>query len=383
MKTVTDVRFRLGYWMSEKKRRKFIHTEFSNMCRSSGIDLVEIDLNQPLEEQGPFSAILHKLTDIIVKAEAVGEIQVETKEMMENKKIIQAIEQYLSVHPEILVIDPIDNVRLLLDRSKTYRLIEESLLAKQGVVFTPAFVELNKMDSVENLSLLKQAGVNFPFICKPSVAHGSRLAHQMSIIFNEKGIETITPPCVAQSFICHNAVLYKLFAVGDKWFQVERPSLKNFYSGDHETIFFDSQNVSKATADSLLNQLDQDDLHHPVHKPSVAIFQEIMATVHKNLGMTLFGVDVVIENSSGKYAIIDINAFPGYDGVPEFYKTLIDYIIEQMNKREIAKCNGSFLASEQEDSGIDTGYSSDEKQNKKCVKLNRRQHPRSCQHSLS
>ena len=51
---------------------------------------------------------------------------------------------------------------------------------------------------------------------------------QMSIIFDEYGLTDVQPPCVAQSFINHNAVLYKVFAIGDRQFIVERPSIKNF-----------------------------------------------------------------------------------------------------------------------------------------------------------
>lgn len=54
---------------------------------------------------------------------------------------------------------------------------------------------------------------------------------QMAIIFSEEDLQDIKPPCVIQSFINHNAVLYKVFVVGDSYTVVERPSLKNFPSG--------------------------------------------------------------------------------------------------------------------------------------------------------
>lgn len=53
----------------------------------------------------------------------------------------------------------------------------------------------------------------------------------MAIIFSEEDLQDIKPPCVIQSFINHNAVLYKVFVVGDSYTVVERPSLKNFPSG--------------------------------------------------------------------------------------------------------------------------------------------------------
>lgn len=52
----------------------------------------------------------------------------------------------------------------------------------------------------------------------------------MAIIFNEEGLNDIQPPCVAQTFHNHNAVLYKVFAIGETHHIVERPSIKNFSS---------------------------------------------------------------------------------------------------------------------------------------------------------
>lgn len=53
----------------------------------------------------------------------------------------------------------------------------------------------------------------------------------MAIIFSEEDLNDVRPPCVIQSFINHNAVLYKVFVVGDSYTVVERPSLKNFPAG--------------------------------------------------------------------------------------------------------------------------------------------------------
>ncbi len=58
-----------------------------------------------------------------------------------------------------------------------------------------------------------------------------RVPLQMAIIFNTEDLKDVKPPCVLQSFINHNAVLYKVFVVGESHTVVERPSLKNFPSG--------------------------------------------------------------------------------------------------------------------------------------------------------
>lgn len=60
---------------------------------------------------------------------------------------------------------------------------------------------------------------------------------QMAIIFNQEGLKAIQPPCVIQSFINHNAVLYKVFVVGESYSVVKRPSLKNFSAGISGKVF--------------------------------------------------------------------------------------------------------------------------------------------------
>ena len=53
----------------------------------------------------------------------------------------------------------------------------------------------------------------------------------MAIIFSEENLRDVEVPCVAQSFLNHNALLYKIFVVGNRQFVVQRPSLKNLYPG--------------------------------------------------------------------------------------------------------------------------------------------------------
>ncbi|XP_059480936.1 inositol-tetrakisphosphate 1-kinase-like isoform X2 [Neocloeon triangulifer] len=340
----------IGYWMSEKKSQKLNWSEFASVCKENGLELVKLDLNEPLEMQGPFTAILHKLTDIIALA-----MQGDAKatRMMEN------IESFLDAHPEVAVIDPLPNVRQLLDRSLSYSVIHSSDLGTIDV-FTPTYVELTSSDVQENIATLSSAGVKFPFVCKPLVAHGSSNAHKMSIIFNEEGVSDCKPPCVAQTFINHNAVLYKIFSVGDDHYVVERPSLKNFYSCDQETIHFDSHDVSKADSTSALSILDPEDSIGDINMPDPEKFARIAEILNKELGMALLGIDVVLENGTNRYAIIDINAYPGYDGYPNFFGSLLSCI-----QKTIADHSSHLAEVSQEgnpdDSGFDTGYSSDEK----------------------
>ena len=82
----------------------------------------------------------------------------------------------------------------------------------------------------------------------------------MMIVFNEEGLSDLKPPCVAMTLIDHNALLYKLFVIGDTFYVHERPSLRNFASearqlAHSQTIFFDSHDVSKTTSSSHLSEV--------------------------------------------------------------------------------------------------------------------------------
>lgn len=278
------------------------------------------------------------------------------------------IEDWISRNPQMVILDPLENVKKLLNRYLSYSVIRESDLF-QSTAFVPAFVELTTTDTAEISQQLKTANVQYPFVCKPSIAHGSKLAHNMSVIFSEKHLSDCKPPCVAQSFVNHNAVLYKIFIVGDYHSVVERPSLKNFRASDRPSIHFDSHNVSKADSRSELTVLDPCDTSNKLIKPDLDKLADIVRSVRKALGMSLLGIDVVIENETGRYAVIDINAYPGYDGFPNFFDALVLLVEDVISSARFCEMDGftrvdTCPRSPQDvdrDSGFDTADSSDER----------------------
>lgn len=259
--------------------------------------------------------------------------------------MINDIELYLSRNPSIIVLDPLPNVRQLLDRYRCYSIIHR-MNTDNIEVFTPSFCEITSNDPEMIKTTLKNANVHFPFICKPIVGHGTK-AHQMSIIFNERCLKDCNPPCVAQSFINHNAILYKIFIVGETIHVCERPSLKNFHASDRDTIFFNSANISKTNSQNELIVLDPEELGGEVVKPELQTLEKIASNLRDAFGMDLIGIDVLIENSTGRYAIIDVNSFPGiifmfilfidlimlfagYDGFPNFLAALLPCIKQKI-----------------------------------------------------
>ena len=50
--------------------------------------------------------------------------------------------------------------------------------------------------------------------------------------------------------------------------------------------------------------------------PSDDVIRELSRSLREALGVSLFGIDVIINNQTGQHAVIDVNAFPGRCGLP-------------------------------------------------------------------
>ncbi|XP_034459802.1 inositol-tetrakisphosphate 1-kinase-like isoform X1 [Hippoglossus hippoglossus] len=346
---------RVGFCLSDKKRRRMNLNAFRDFCGVHGVEVVEIDLTQPLIPQGPFNVIVHKLSDVIVEAEHDSRSQ----------QLLANFQSYVSTHPGTVLLDPLPAMTQLLDRFVSYMIMSKlhnSL--RDWHVCSPPYLEV---PSAADLSTIKQTvmsqGLSFPLICKTRVAHGSlshevkgfikffilqifslfslnicppSLSLQMSLIFSAGHLADIHPPCVLQSFVNHGAVLHKVFVVGDKHFCVERPSLKNFPSGpcDRKTIFFNSHQVSKPECNSNLTALDEQmPCLPPLSSQAVAA---LVRELQVQLGMALFGVDVIINIHTHTLTVIDINIFPGYEGVPQFFSSLLSHIKTVLDKQTSA-----------------------------------------------
>lgn len=326
---------RVGYWLSEKKIKKLNFQAFAELCRKRGIEVVQLNLSRPIEEQGPLDVIIHKLTDVILEAD---------QNDSQSLELVHRFQEYIEAHPETIILDPLPAIRTLLDRSKSYELIRKiEAYMQDGRICSPPFMELTSLCGDDTMRLLEQNGLAFPFICKTRVAHGTN-SHEMAIVFNQEGLNAIQPPCVVQNFINHNAVLYKVFVVGESYTVVERPSLKNFSAGtsDRESIFFNSHNVSKPESSSVLTELDE--IEGVFERPNDEVIRALSRALRQALGVSLFGIDIIINNQTGQHAVIDINAFPGYEGVNEFFTDLLNHITSVLQGQSSAAAAASAAA---------------------------------------
>lgn len=162
---------RVGYWLSEKKVKKLNFQAFAELCRKRGIEVVQLNLSRPIEEQGPLDVIIHKLTDVILEAD---------QNDSQSLELVHRFQEYIDAHPETIVLDPLPAIRTLLDRSKSYELIRKiEAYMKDDRICSPPFMELTSLCGDDTMRLLEQNGLAFPFICKTRVAHGTN-SHEVS-----------------------------------------------------------------------------------------------------------------------------------------------------------------------------------------------------------
>lgn len=119
-------------------------------CSFDYICIFQVDINANLDSQGPFHIFLHKLTDVLAHAESGDHNVCETCQsrifhaqfchfnqnciliilsvyFTKATTIVTRVQEYIHRHPEMIVIDPIENVRNLRNRHKSYEIIQAGM----------------------------------------------------------------------------------------------------------------------------------------------------------------------------------------------------------------------------------------------------------------
>jgi len=337
-----DPKFKIAYWLTDKKKSKLKIDQIEQLLNHDGYQLIRITRPEDFESKGPFSVFFHKVTDLTVNFNISKQRQQQQTDDNLNKisnyntidrdaeNWIEKYEDYIKQYPWTRVLDPLNRIENLLDRNRQYRLVVKRQKDEEDF-FLPNFIELTTKDKEKNIQLLRENNVKYPIVCKPLIAHGCTLAHQMSLVFSEKGLDDIRVPCVAQTFINHSCKLYKLFVLKNQYFIVERPSLKNHEAGDqYPTIHFESHQISKMHSACELNAMSKEtELRLKNRELNREVLDKIVDSMRKCFDLTFFGIDVIIEDETGKYVVIDINNFPAYDGVADFPLLFKSILIEE------------------------------------------------------
>lgn len=137
-------------------------------------------------------------------------------------------------------------------------------------------------------------------------ASGSVDAHIMRLVWKKEEIHQYGFPLYVQEYLNHNATIFKVYCIGKHCHIVTRKSLPNFPKDYRTPIEFDSQEwkfeLPPEYTVSYAATHETPDMDH---------ISSIAQEISKYLGLTLFGFDVITDADTHKYAIIDVNYFPG------------------------------------------------------------------------
>jgi len=182
-------------------------------------------------------------------------------------------------------------------------------------LFVPKYVYTTSLNYCPDLM--------FPLICKPIAAFGSKTTHNMCVVKNYDDLinSGIQLPSLIQSFHEHDEIIFKVYVINNNVYVCIKNSIS--ITNKEETIInFDTSDLKKSRCkyeNNLVTSLVEDLF-------KFVDLEELSKCISRTFGLTLFGYDMIkIED---KYAIIDVNYFPGFNGYPEFHKILLEYFIQ-------------------------------------------------------
>jgi len=368
------------------------------------VSFVPLDPDFPLEEQhgAKMDIILHKLTEDILclsrysplypdlvpslgstdeAFEAVLEAMNLENDAHEAIRRVHRLMQYQKRRPDCSLVDDPSKVLTLMSRSDIAHALSECLVgvsSKSGIpVSSPKFVVWDqqhkaKRDPIELLAqLLKNAKMSYPLIAKPLQAAGTKTSHYMTVLLNESSLKHIgASSCLLQEYANHDAVLYKVYVLGNNVRVYQRPSLPNLpplaiiatqkssgYSPSY--VDFDSQrpyprlsafgvsegSLPRRNSPPFLASLTTAHTSSSPSKSATTIgdnhtiavtaeeVQPIVDTLMEAFGLELFGFDILITPGESKeerqMLVVDVNYFPSYKEVSNFPSLLAQYLTQR------------------------------------------------------
>lgn len=320
-------RFSIGYALAPKKQQSFIRESLINLARERLIDLIKIDTEMPLIDQGPFDCILHKLYGDDWKKQLV-----DYKVKNPNVVILDAPEAIERLHNRISMLQVVSELKIVQNDRETFG------IPKQIVIYDAETLRDHR----------SWEGLKFPVIAKPLVADGSAKSHKMSLVYNHGGLSNLKPPIVLQEFVNHGGVIFKVYVVGEYVKCVKRKSLPDVSEEKLESLgglvtFSQVSNLAsnEMTAEKYYKMMQLDDCEMPPQE----FITDIARGLREVMKLNLFNFDVIRDTRLGnRYLVIDINYFPGYAKMPSYESVMTDFfwnVVAKKEKREVVKNEGS------------------------------------------
>ncbi|KAM3176650.1 hypothetical protein ACTXT7_006094 [Hymenolepis weldensis] len=276
---------RVGIFVEDRKFNDLGFKTFIETKRPDDVvQFVQIVESEPFDSQGPFDLIIHKSFHLLEK----------------NKDKYAQFQNYVQSNPSTKFIDQMDAVTLILNRYEQFKGIANAIQSAGLIddVIIPSFCQCTG-DFDSDIQALHEAKLKFPAICKPLTSHGNADVHKMMLLFKEADLKLIRSDSVLQSFENHDGFLLKAYVIGD-FFHLVSQSVPN------------------------INDLDVDK----------ELIKRAVDALRTHLGLDLINIDFVVLSKADhkqRLAIIDVNVFPNYKCVPDFFFHLENLVREKLS----------------------------------------------------
>mmetsp|Transcript_35351 Transcript_35351/g.110506 ORF Transcript_35351/g.110506 Transcript_35351/m.110506 type:complete len:276 (-) Transcript_35351:1113-1940(-) len=268
-----------GIYMTPKKRPKF--DEFVTYAREQGIDMVDLNLDGAMRDlPQDLDCILHKITDDYAKS---GRDEVCRGRMKHWNALLE-------MNKRAVLIDPMEGILPVLKRSSMMEMLQQLSSSNNLPFSTPSCTSLTAADilshKVSNQGL-KALGLRPPFLCKLDAACGVDNAHIMTVFDDVSQLkEDLSGECSIQNFINHGGVIWKVYVIGEHFYILPRPSLEDVGNDTELPYSFNSQKSCAFKPNGAQQNLDG---------PKDEDVRQLNNIIRQKLGLTLYGVDIIIE----------------------------------------------------------------------------------------
>ncbi|KAG7017176.1 Inositol 1,3,4-trisphosphate 5/6-kinase 4 [Cucurbita argyrosperma subsp. argyrosperma] len=221
----------VGYTMKPSRELDFAKRgAFPLYPTDNGLIFLPLTFDLPLSSQLPeVDMILHKATDEILYVELSNSSDLSNKITYSSR--MQELQRHIEVHPDLCVLDPLNNIRPVLDRLETQQILLrlEALKSEGCIIRGPYFLKVDNFNEAILVQKLSEAKLTLPCIVKPQVACGVSDAHKMAIIFDVEDLKNLDVPlpAIIQEYVDHSSTLYKFYVLGEKIFHAVKKSTPN------------------------------------------------------------------------------------------------------------------------------------------------------------
>ena len=353
-RTPASPRLTIGYAFNPKKTSTF-DARGLFLPPHPSVSFVPLDLTRPLAPQGPFDVLLVKLTDLQVAA-------LHQPPSLEPPPL-QHLRDYVAHTPTCVLIDSLDAVARVLDRSSVASLLRSAALRDGAWRVQPPDSQVVEVSAGE-----VEVSIAFPVICKPLPACGSPASHTFHLLSAQAQVAGLPHGLwLVQQLVPHGGWMWKVYVMAGRSYVVAKPSLPAAVTrGQAPPLLLDSQSMRLTTLEGEEWGAGEGEVarERAMDAEVVEVVERVSVMLGEVFGLTLFGYDVLLPEGEGegegrRLVVVDVNYFPSYNKVEGLSDKLVHVVREQhrrqMEQRRAAAGVKESTAGERQPPPRDTG----------------------------